>query len=137
MNMDVSAVKTPLDVSVAVYGAQVSVAQSAPVVVPPKEDNKASAVVQLVTSATTDKANIQTDELAKLHRVTAAMNQFVDALDTDTHIQFKLHQKTNELMVQIVDQKTDKVIREYPTKEFLDTIAAIRTYVGLMLDKKI
>ena len=131
--MDVSAVRTPLDVSV----AQVSVAQSVPVVVPPKEDNKASAVVELVTSATNDKSNKQTDELAKLHRVTAAMNQFVDALDTDTHIQFKLHQKTNELMVQIVDQKTDKVIREYPTKEFLDTIAAIRTYVGLMLDKKI
>ena len=134
--MDTSAVRASVDV--AVYATQVNVAaQSVTMVLPVKTDNKVAVAIQPVTASISDKANKQSAELANLHRVTAAMNQFVDALDTDTHIQFKLHQKTNELMVQVVDQKTDKVIREYPTKEFLDTIAAIRTYVGLMLDKKI
>jgi flagellar protein FlaG len=134
--MDTSAVRASVDV--AVYATQVNVAaQSVTMVLPVKTENKVAVAIQPVTASISDKANKQSAELANLHRVTAAMNQFVDALDTDTHIQFKLHQKTNELMVQVVDQKTDKVIREYPTKEFLDTIAAIRTYVGLMLDKKI
>ena len=40
-------------------------------------------------------------------------------------------------MVQIVDQSNDKVLKEFPSREFLDTMAAIRDYVGILLDKKI
>lgn len=136
--MDVSAVKKPVDVGITVYGTQVNLsAQSIPGALLAKDDNKGGVVSQPIAVSINDKANKTVDKLAELHRITTAINQFVEATDTDTHIQFKIHEKTNELMVQVVDQKTDKVIREYPSQEFLDTIAAIRSYVGMLLDKRI
>jgi len=52
-------------------------------------------------------------------------------------LRFKLHVKTGELMVQLVSEKDQKVLREYPPEEFLDMIAKIRDFVGMLLDKRI
>lgn len=62
------------------------------------------------------------------------MNQMMTALNTD--LRFSIHEKTNQLMVQMVDIKKDKVVKEFPPHEFLDMVAKIRDYVGMILDKK-
>ena len=51
-------------------------------------------------------------------------------------IRFTMHQKSNRLMVQLVSEKDQSVLREYPSKEFLDMIANIREFVGILTDKK-
>lgn len=66
--------------------------------------------------------------------VSDALNKFFAVFDAD--LQFELHEKTHRLMVKLVDLKTNKVLKEFPPKEFLDTIASIQEYVGILLDKK-
>lgn len=66
--------------------------------------------------------------------ITEEMNKFFQMINAD--LQFALHDKTKTLMVQVVDAKENKVLKEFPSHELLDTIARIRDYVGVLLDKK-
>ena len=52
-------------------------------------------------------------------------------------MRFKLHDKLNEYYVTIVDMKTDEVVREIPSKKLLDIHAAMREFVGLLVDRKV
>lgn len=76
------------------------------------------------------------DRLSKknVEEITDGLNDFMQSINTD--LRFVLHQKTDQLMVQVVDLKTNKVLREAPPKELLDTLAKIRDLVGAFLDKK-
>jgi flagellar protein FlaG len=67
-------------------------------------------------------------------QVTDEMNSIVQALNTK--IQFQLHDKTKQLMVQVVDINDGKVLKEFPPHELLDVMAKIREYVGSLIDKK-
>lgn len=62
------------------------------------------------------------------------MNQAMEGLYSD--IRFTLHEETGRLIVQVVDTTKNEVIKEFPPREFLDTAAKIRKYVGLLLDQK-
>ena len=69
------------------------------------------------------------------------MRQTVDALNgflkaNESHIQFALHEKMKQLMVQVIDDRTQEVIKTFPPKELLDLAAKIRELVGALLDKK-
>lgn len=90
---------------------------------------------KLATDATSEKVNKKPVELKDLTQMTEAMNKFVQAMDVN--IRFMVHEKSKQLMVQVVDQTNNKVLKEFPSSEFLDTMAAIRDYVGILLDKKI
>ena len=63
-----------------------------------------------------------------------SLNKFMDLMTAD--IRFSMHQKSNRLMVQLISAKDQMVLREYPSKEFLDMIANIRDFVGILTDKK-
>ncbi|HWQ89284.1 MAG TPA: flagellar protein FlaG [Desulfitobacteriaceae bacterium] len=67
--------------------------------------------------------------------MTQEMNKFMQLLDAD--LKFVLHEGTKQLMVQVVDTREQKVLKEFPPHELLDTMAKIRDYVGLLLDKKV
>lgn len=66
--------------------------------------------------------------------ITKELNKFMTYLNAD--IQFSLHEKTKQLMVKVVDIKEQKVLREFPPEDFLDMVANIREYIGILLDKK-
>ena len=94
----------------------------------------------------TDGPDAQADKIAmkplhflptaeELKTMSYAMNRFVEMLTSD--LKFEVHDKTHELMVKFVNTKTGEVLKEYPPKEYLDMIARIRDYVGMMIDKKI
>lgn len=88
-----------------------------------------------VTATTDEKVHKKPVDANHLTEMTEAMNKFVQAMDAN--IRFKIHEKSHQLMVQVVDQTNNRVLKEFPSSEFLDTIAAIRDYVGILLDKKI
>jgi len=71
----------------------------------------------------------------ELSAVSEVLNKFMSSLNAD--LQFVVHDKTKQLMVQLVDEKQQKVLKEFPPHEFLDTIAKIRDYVGVLLDRKV
>ena len=103
-------------------------------------------VAATVAVQAADGADAQADKIAmkplhflptaeELKTMSHAMNRFVEMLTAD--LKFEVHDKTHEVLVKFVNTKTGEVLKEYPPKEYLDMIARIRDYVGMMIDKKI
>lgn len=53
-----------------------------------------------------------------------------------TRLQFSIHEKTKEIMVKIIDTKTDEVIREIPPEKILDMVAKMMEMAGLLVDER-
>lgn len=70
----------------------------------------------------------------QMETVTSDLTQFMKSMNTD--INFSVHEKTGRLMVQVKDSK-GTVVKEFPSHELLDTIAAISESIGALLDKKV
>ena len=49
---------------------------------------------------------------------------------------FGIHDKTNRVIIKIVDKKTKEVIKEYPPEKTLDMIAKVWEMAGIMVDEK-
>lgn len=77
-----------------------------------------------------DKKELDPDAV---HKMSHEMNKFMRLLDSN--IRFKIHEKTNILIVQVVDSTDNTVLKEFPPHELLDTKAKIREYVGILLDR--
>lgn len=88
-----------------------------------KADNKAP--------GSAPKEEVSEEDIAA---IAENLNTFMEELSAD--IRFKLHDKTGTLMVQVFDPKSDKVLKEFPPHELLDTVAKISEYVGSLLDKR-
>lgn len=121
--MDISAINVPKDI-VAPNSAQGS-----------SPSGTSDVTNKLTTTSTNEKLDQKSVDPKKVKQMTEAMNQFVESMDVN--IRFSVHEKTKQLIVQVVDQTSNKVLKEFPPHEFLDTVAAIRSYVGILLDKKI
>ncbi len=52
-------------------------------------------------------------------------------------LKFKLHDKTDRLMVQVINTKTMEIIKELPPEEVLDLSARIQEMVGILIDEKV
>ena len=70
-----------------------------------------------------------------MEEVVKGMNDFLQPVNTS--IKFVLHEKLNDYYVTVVDDVTDEVIKEIPSKKLLDTYASMMEFVGLLVDKKI
>jgi flagellar protein FlaG len=53
-----------------------------------------------------------------------------------THIQVKVHDKTNTIMVLVLKDETNEIIREIPSEKMLDIMYNITRRVGLFVDEK-
>ncbi|MEK4711590.1 flagellar protein FlaG [Sporosarcina sp. FSL K6-5500] len=90
------------------------------------------AVVEKVQQQADQEQQLPAD---KAKQMTDSMNTFLES--ANTQLRFKFHEKLNEYYVTIVDSKTDEVIREIPSKKLMDIHAAMREFVGLLVDRKI
>ena len=70
------------------------------------------------------------DELIK---AVENMNSTVDLLNRD--IKFQIHERTQRVIIEVIDRKTDEVIREIPPEAFLDMVANVKETMGLLVDK--
>lgn len=119
-----------MDGGSAMHQASVSVEKVVP--------NKDVAVVPL--QALVEKARPQAEQERQLpadkaKQLTDSMNTFLGS--ANTQLRFQFHEKLNEYYVTIVDSQTDEVIREIPSKKLMDIHAAMREFVGLLVDQKI
>lgn len=71
----------------------------------------------------------------QMETIVDGMNDFMKPMNVS--VRFELHDELNEYYVTVVDVATDEVIREIPSKKFLDMYAAMTEYMGLFVDKKI
>lgn len=57
--------------------------------------------------------------------------------DMGTHIQVKIHDKTNTIMIMVIEDESNEIIREIPSEKMLDIMYNLSQNVGLFLDEKI
>ncbi|WP_207740743.1 flagellar protein FlaG [Alkalibacter mobilis] len=53
-----------------------------------------------------------------------------------THFKFEIHEGTGRVMINLVDTKTDEVIKEMPPEKILDLVASIWELVGILVDER-
>ena len=70
-----------------------------------------------------------------MEEVVKGINEFL--IPVNTSVKFILHEKLNDYYVNVVDDRTQEVIKEIPSKRLLDTYASMMEFVGLLVDKKI
>lgn len=63
------------------------------------------------------------------------MNEFLEP--TSTNVKFQLHEELDIYYVQVIDSKTNEVLREIPNKKFLDMYASMAELAGLIVDEKL
>ena len=68
-------------------------------------------------------------------KVIQSMNDFLKA--SSSHLKFEFHEGAKEYYVTLIDNKSNEVIREIPSKKVLDMYAAMTEYLGLLVDKKV
>lgn len=54
----------------------------------------------------------------------------------NTHLQFRVHERTNEVMVKIVDDVSGEILKEIPPEKMLDLVAKLWEIAGIIVDKK-
>lgn len=70
----------------------------------------------------------------KMEKVIKSMNDFMQG--SNTQLVFKYHDELKEYYVAIVDESTNQVVKEIPPKKLLDIYAAMKEYLGILVDKK-
>jgi flagellar protein FlaG len=54
----------------------------------------------------------------------------------NTHLQFRIHEKTNEVMVKVIEDETGEVLREIPPEKMLDMVAKLWEIAGVFVNEK-
>lgn len=70
----------------------------------------------------------------ELQKEIEGMNKWLQV--TNTHVKFTLHDELNEYYVQVINNDTQEVIREVPSKKMMDIVAKFHEMVGLLVDEK-
>ena len=71
----------------------------------------------------------------KMEEVVQGLNDFIHPVSTS--VKFVLHDRLNDYYVEVVDDKTNEVIKEIPSSKLLDAYANMMEFVGLLVDRKI
>lgn len=73
--------------------------------------------------------------LEDLQKQVEGMNKLLEA--NFTSLKFNVHEKLSRVFVQVISKDTDEVVREIPSEKFLDMMASMLEFVGLLIDKKV
>ncbi|WP_141432934.1 flagellar protein FlaG [Bacillus sp. 03113] len=95
-------------------------------------NQKTEAKIEQQPNDLTNQAEIRKE---KIEDIVQGLNKFMQP--SHTSLKFELHEKLNEYYVKVVDDKTQQVIREIPSKKLLDMYAAMTDFLGLLVDKRI
>ena len=100
---------------------------------PTQSDKDIKPIESVQQQEQTEKDPQQTKK--ELEQAIDQTNQLIVPHHTALH--YVLHEKLNKYFVQVVDENTDKVIREIPPKKFLDMHAATLEMLGIIYDDKV
>jgi flagellar protein FlaG len=75
-------------------------------------------------------------------RVSELLEKQVDNLNdlmktNQTSLKFSVHEELGREFIQVIDKDTEEVIKEIPSEEFLDMVASMLKFAGLIVDEKI
>ena len=53
-----------------------------------------------------------------------------------THLQYEKHDVINQMIIKVIDNDTNEVIKEIPSRKILDMVAKMCELAGVLVDKK-
>lgn len=113
--------------------------------IPVNQENVSKAdptVLNVKESENTDQQNNNDSQknengtLANNEQLKAAISKFNKSLSTNTEAVFGIHDKTNRVMIKIVDKDSKKVVKEFPPEKTLDMLAKMWEMAGILVDEK-
>lgn len=89
----------------------------------------------------TGKENTPGQQQNKTYQA-AELNHAVDQLNNtmqaySTKLRFSVHEESGEMMVRVINEQDDTVIREIPPEKVLEMVAYFKKVLGIMVDKLI
>ncbi len=92
---------------------------------------------QLVSQQNQNELVNKKDEQVSAEEIAKALEKINRTLALhNTRLVFSIHDKTNEILVKVMDEKTGEVIREVPSEKALDMVAMSWEEIGLIVDEK-
>lgn len=90
-----------------------------------------------IDQQTSQQSNTPQKQLNKdeMEKIVQGMNDFLKP--SNTHLKFEFHEELEEYYVTMVDDATHEVIKEIPPKKLLDMYAAMKEYLGILVDRRI
>jgi len=88
----------------------------------------------------TPQMNIENVEQMNIENIEKALADTVDKINAimktfDVQAEFSVYQKFNQVMVKVVDTRSDEVIREIPQQKILDLISNLLESSGVLVDE--
>lgn len=74
-------------------------------------------------------------KLAELEDKVDGLNRMMEP--NYTNLKFNVHETLDRIYVQVLDKNTEEIIREIPPEKFLDMVASMLEFVGLLVDERI
>ncbi|WP_082355250.1 flagellar protein FlaG [Bacillus sp. FJAT-22090] len=71
----------------------------------------------------------------KVQKAVDALNEFMTVQNRNS--KFIMHDGLDRYYVEVVDAKTDEVIREVPPRKLLDAYYTMQKFLGMIIDEKI
>ena len=82
-----------------------------------------------------EKEELYTPETPEhLKKMIAEMNRKIS--NSNEEAVFGVHEKTNRIMIKILDKDTKEILKEFPPEKTLDMIASIWEMAGILVDEK-
>ena len=69
----------------------------------------------------------------EVEQATEDLNRMLEHINQ--RLSFKVHEGSERMIVYVIDKETNEVVRELPPEKFLDTIAKIREFIGILFDE--
>lgn len=80
-----------------------------------------------------DKFELSVSDQAVLNALEKA-NRALSGMER--RCEYSVHAKTGELMIKVIDQTSNEIVREIPNEKFLDLMAKLQELIGLNIDEK-
>ncbi|MDE7186699.1 MAG: flagellar protein FlaG [Lachnospiraceae bacterium] len=127
---------TPVNTEVPVDGQTLNVdATTASVTKVQPEEEKAGSEGNGSQQQQQEKQDMQTPGTPEhLKKMIAEMNRKIS--NRNEEAVFGVHEKTNRIMIKILDKDTKEVVKEFPPEKTLDMIASIWEMAGILVDQK-
>lgn len=89
--------------------------------------------------------NFQTKDPKSFEPVSIGELQLIEAIEkanatlrgVNTSFKFSIHEGTKEIVVQVINNETQEVIREIPPQKILDMVAKMWELAGIIVDRHI
>lgn len=64
-------------------------------------------------------------------------NVYKEMTGRETTLDISIHEKTNQIMVKVLNKETGELIREVPPEKIVDLVASMMEMAGIIIDKKL